>query len=146
MELTDAERMARYHMQVHGLHGWAFRFDKATRRFGCCDFTHRTISLSRRIVLLNEPDRVRLTVLHEVAHALAGPGAGHGKMWREIVLRLGGDPQRCYGAEVALPDRPAKNPRRAAAPAARAVFVVSARGVVTVPRMRTRRNQPATQR
>jgi hypothetical protein len=140
VELPAAEQLTRYLMAYHGLSGWRFRFDKATRRFGCCDYTRRTISLSRRIVLLNDADRVRATVLHEIAHALAGPGTGHSRQWREIALRIGGDGRRCYGSEVTLP--PKAQPQRARQGPARA-FVVSMRGVVTAPRSRTRRDTPA---
>ena len=139
VDLGDAEQLARYQMALHGLSGWDFRFDRATRRFGCCNFSRRTISLSRSIVLLNPADRVRATVLHEIAHALAGPGAGHGKAWREIALRIGSDGRRCYGEEVAVPAKPtARSRSRARRPgvAVRRAFVVNARGIVSVPRTR----------
>jgi len=59
-------------MQQHGLVGWTFKFDHARRRFGCCNFTRRTISLSRPLTFLNDDAEVRDTILHEIAHALAG--------------------------------------------------------------------------
>ena len=34
------------------------------------------------------------TLLHEIAHVLAGPKARHGPAWRSIVYRIGGEPRR----------------------------------------------------
>jgi hypothetical protein len=38
---------------------------------------------------------VRDTVLHEVAHALAGPQHGHDRVWRSIAVRIGCSGERC---------------------------------------------------
>ena len=35
------------------------------------------------------------TILHEIAHALAGPGAGHGPAWKATASRLGATPKSC---------------------------------------------------
>jgi predicted SprT family Zn-dependent metalloprotease len=48
---------------------------------------------------LNGEAEVRDTLLHEIAHALAGPLAGHGLAWRELALKVGATPKRCYGAD-----------------------------------------------
>jgi len=95
-------------MREHGLAGWRFAFDHARRRFGCCNFTRKTISLSRPLTLLNTEDEVRDTILHEIAHALT-PRAGHGPAWRAMCVRIGAKPQRCYTEQqvVAPPRRPA---------------------------------------
>lgn len=39
---------------------------------------------------------VRDTFLHELAHMLAGRGAGHGRCWQFIVRGLGGKAERCH--------------------------------------------------
>lgn len=94
-------------MRAHGLldAGWTFRFDRARRRFGVCRFGPRIISLSRTLVELNPETECRDTVLHEIAHALAGPSAGHGPKWKAMCLRVGADPRRCYDhTSVTEPD------------------------------------------
>ena len=90
-------------MHQHGLGDWTFRFDRAKRRFGACNYTTQTISLSRQLTELNSPAQVRETLIHEIAHALT-PGAHHSKAWQEACVKLGIDPKRCYtSAEVEQP-------------------------------------------
>lgn len=43
------------------------------------------------------------TILHEVAHALVGPGHGHDEVWKATCLEVGARPERCYGEEVEMP-------------------------------------------
>ncbi len=35
------------------------------------------------------------TLLHEIAHALAGPEAGHGPAWKAVAVRIGATPRAC---------------------------------------------------
>jgi len=108
MDIDPARILALRLMREHGLIGWRFAFDHARRRFGCCNFTRKTISLSRPLTLLNTEDEVRDTILHEIAHALT-PRAGHGPAWRAMCVRIGAKPQRCYTEQqvIAPPRRPA---------------------------------------
>ena len=50
----DAQELARELMRRHGLFdaGWRFRFDHARRRFGCCRYGPKLITLSRPLTLL----------------------------------------------------------------------------------------------
>jgi len=109
MNLYEAAHLARQLMTQHGLiaAGWSFAFDHARRRFGRCNYTHRRITLSRPLTLLNNLDEVRDTILHEIAHALA-PAAGHSVKWRMVCLRIGAKPRRCYDdtSVVSPPRRP----------------------------------------
>ncbi len=76
--------------------GWNFQFDNAKRRFGQCRFSKRTISLSKPLTIANDEAQVRDTILHEIAHALAGASAGHGPIWKNMCAFVGANPQRCY--------------------------------------------------
>ncbi len=105
MKLEHAEGMAQALMQEHKLDGWRFAFDTSLRRFGCCRFRDSRITLSRKLVELNDAGTVRNVILHEVAHALAGFHAGHGQLWRETAAAIGCDGERCYNPTlVATPE------------------------------------------
>lgn len=108
MNLADAQALALLHMEAHGLlqQGWVFKFDvRATRRFGQCRVVKRrfdslvlsrTLSLSAPLTRLNAEKEVEDTILHEVAHALAGLDADHGPAWKACASRLGARPEACY--------------------------------------------------
>jgi predicted SprT family Zn-dependent metalloprotease len=87
------------------LPGWRVRLDNARTRLGSCSYDSHTITLSRHHVELNNEATVTDTILHEVAHALAGRDIGHGPAWKEVARRLGATPKRCAGPEVKMPDR-----------------------------------------
>jgi predicted SprT family Zn-dependent metalloprotease len=104
MDLAVAERMARFLMRKHGLAGeWKFEFDRAVLRFGSCQWRRKKITLSAHLTELNDESQVRDTILHEIAHALAPPRAGHGKKWQKIARAIGCNGMRCYGDEVVAP-------------------------------------------
>lgn len=105
MKLEYAQQMAFWLLDEHGLSNWKFEFDNAKRRFGCCHYRTRTITMSRHLVRLNDRERVLNTLLHEVAHALT-PGDGHGKQWKAKHIELGGDGLRCYGDDTEQPEAP----------------------------------------
>lgn len=98
MNVTEAATLARKLMNEHELRDWTFEYDNAKRRFGICKHGRRTISLSRYLVRLNDEDKVRDTILHEIAHALCGPRIGHGRAWRVKCMEIGAKPERCYDA------------------------------------------------
>lgn len=103
MKLFHAKILAQELMHLHGLEGWNFEFDRAKKRFGCCNYTQKKISLSADLVSLNSEENVKNTIVHEIAHAIAGHRAGHGKQWKEIVEKIGGTANRCYGNEITTP-------------------------------------------
>ena len=103
MNLYTARAIARQLMNQHGLTDWTFRFDHARRRFGSCQPRRRWITLSAPLTLLNNEEEVRDTILHEIAHALVGPGHGHDAVWKAKCVEVGARPERCYGEQVAMP-------------------------------------------
>lgn len=100
MQLTEAKKLALNLMREHKLlnMGWTFEFDNARRRFGVCRYRPKSIGLSKHLVSLNDEARVRNTILHEIAHALVGPGHGHNHVWRRKAIEIGCDGQRCYSS------------------------------------------------
>jgi SprT protein len=104
MNLYDAQNLAEQLMRLyHVPAAWSFRFDHSKVRFGKCNYGRKQISLSRHLVELNSEAEVRETILHEIAHALAPRGAGHGPKWQRVAQSIGCTAKRCYGEEVARP-------------------------------------------
>lgn len=93
-------------MDEWGLSGWGFGFDRAVRRAGATNYTKKKITLSAHLVRLWDEAWVREVILHEIAHALAGPGAKHGPVWRQWAVRVGAQARRQLP-----PDLPAPAPK-----------------------------------
>jgi len=108
MDLETAGDLARDLMDDHGLGSWGFGFDNAKRRCGNCHFGKWRITLSRYYVSMNNEAEVRDTILHEIAHAMAGADAGHGLVWQKVARSIGAKPQRCADASVSMPKPPWK--------------------------------------
>lgn len=96
MNADDAMSIALKLMKKHGLSHWRFRFDNAKRRAGQCSHTYKFISLSLPLTQARSVDNVRNTILHEIAHALVGPGHGHNHVWRRKAREIGCDGNRCF--------------------------------------------------
>ncbi|GIF03870.1 SprT-like domain-containing protein [Actinoplanes siamensis] len=100
MDLTEAERLATALMARHELTGWRLTFDDAKTRAGVCRPDRREIGLSRPLIALYSPAQVTETVLHEIAHALAGAAHGHDAVWRATAIRIGCSGRRCVPEEA----------------------------------------------
>jgi predicted SprT family Zn-dependent metalloprotease len=59
------------------------------------------ISLSRLYCLKARDDQVRDTILHEIAHALAGPKHNHDARWKSIARSIGCTADRCHTVDFA---------------------------------------------
>ena len=104
--LLEVARQARGLMNEHGLESWTFRFSAAESRLGECREREKVIRLSRRHAVKGSPREVRDTILHEIAHALAGAEARHGPAWKAVAKRLGATPKaRAEESEDARADR-----------------------------------------
>lgn len=107
MSLRDIEALANAKLREHNLYqiGWRFKWDRAQRRVGQCRFGAQEIGLSKPIysITANEPDAIN-TILHEIAHALAGPHAGHGPEWKRVAHSIGCSAQRCAPVHMVRPE------------------------------------------
>lgn len=76
--------------------GWVFAFDRATKRAGSCNYTTKTITVSKEYALKVPDANLRNTLLHELAHAITGPRTGHGPVWKSTAVRIGCTGDRCH--------------------------------------------------
>ena len=92
----EAKRLALIEMEKHGLTqaGWTFDFhdDESGSVMGRCNYRTKTITLGRNHSDHSPRDVALDTINHEIAHALVGPGKGHGKTWQWKALTLGANP------------------------------------------------------
>lgn len=90
--MSELQRVRHWAQALIALHldaEWTFDFDNAKRRAGLCDYTRKRISVSRYLAARYDDDTNHQTLLHEVAHALAGSKAGHGTAWKRVARDLG---------------------------------------------------------
>ncbi len=80
---------------------WSCRFYRATTRLGQCDHRTQSISVSRYLTEKATADEVTQVLLHEIAHALAGPRAAHGPKWRAVAREIGYEGGRTHTVEPA---------------------------------------------
>ena len=107
MNVVEAVSVAEDLLDQFGLNGWAVVLDRSKIRFGCCRHLNHTISLSYTLVSLNGREEVEDVIRHEIAHALAGQGAGHSRAWKVQCAVTGARPQACYDVNnvVAAPSK-----------------------------------------
>src|ERR1700722_17840393 len=79
-------------MAQHGLLAWTFAFNRRKSSLGLCLYELRTIELSVFFVIRNPHEEIVDTILHEIAHALVGPGHGHDAVWKRKCQQIGARP------------------------------------------------------
>ena len=91
--LVEVAELAHELMDQHGLEDWTFRFSATRARLGECRERDKLIRIGMRHALAGDPKEVKDTILHEIAHALAGAKAGHGSAWKAVAGRIGATPK-----------------------------------------------------
>ena len=105
-QLEEVRNLALKLMRKHGLdkQGWQFQWDHAKLRLGSCNYTYKTITLSKWYMLGLSKKEIKDTILHEIAHALVGPCnefkengrravAPHGAEWKAMAKKIGATPK-----------------------------------------------------
>ncbi len=95
MDLKELADIAGREMTKHGLQGWTFALADAKRQLGVCKYRTKRIEIAEYYARNSPPEAVLDTLLHEIAHAIAGPAAGHGPAWKAVAFRLGATPRAC---------------------------------------------------
>jgi SprT protein len=110
VNLTDVQQLAESLMAEHltepAHQRVVFAFDNGKRRAGCVhsiriagEVIPQRLTLSRHLMVLWDEAEVRDTILHEIAHVIAGHGAGHGYQWMRVARSIGAKPERCYSGD-----------------------------------------------
>ena len=103
--LARTAALAEELMARHDLEGWSFQYDDASGRAGVCNFDSQVIGLSLLYCLGSSGPELEETILHEVAHALAGPQHQHDRVWREIAQSIGCSGERLCSVPAFAPPR-----------------------------------------
>jgi len=101
--MNNAGQLANSLIKAHNLIDWSFEFDNAVRRFGCCHYNTKTITLSKPLTKLNPASEVKDVILHEIAHALCKRTDYHNHAWQAMAKSIGCNPTRCYSNNVIKP-------------------------------------------
>lgn len=86
----------------NALHGydvfnWKITWGNRKNAMGVANHRTKTIELSNFVFDKLVDKREMLdTVLHEVAHVLAGGKAGHNYVWQSWCIKIGAKPEACY--------------------------------------------------
>lgn len=83
------------------LYGWKLKMDHAKTRLGQCDHGKKVISISSYFMRGKSCNynKVKNTILHEMAHALT-IGHNHDKVWKKKCIELGGDGRVCATMDI----------------------------------------------
>lgn len=104
MTQAEARHLAVQLLWENGLYDWKVSFGSAHGRAGSCNFPKREIRLSLFLMAVRTREGTLDTIRHEVAHAIAGAGAGHGQEWKDVHVRLGGTGQVEWDPKSLAPD------------------------------------------
>ncbi len=83
-------------LYAHGLKKWRFKFDHSTRRAGCCNYRDKLISISFDLACKASDEDIHDTILHEIAHALAGKKHNHDAVWKAKAKEIGCSGERTH--------------------------------------------------
>lgn len=86
----------------HYLPGWSWTFTDSISRLGCCWYQKKLLEFSVPFIV-EHPKTAKDTLMHEIAHGIAGPLARHSWRWKQIAMQLGATPRACV--EVAKPSK-----------------------------------------
>jgi predicted SprT family Zn-dependent metalloprotease len=102
MDLKELEAIAAQELRKHGLHGWTFGLADTGRRLGVCKYRTKRIEIAEYYARNSPPETVLDTLMHEIAHAIAGPAARHGPAWKTVAVRLSATPRACETSHQAV--------------------------------------------
>ena len=128
MEKETCRNFAHEELKKWGLteKGWKFTFNRALSYAGYCEPNKKEIRISGPICEVETEEFIKDTVLHEIAHALAGCEHGHDTVWQSWARKVGASTAATYHESKAI-----KN-----AKLAKAKYVMCFEGKVVKPYLR----------
>jgi predicted SprT family Zn-dependent metalloprotease len=94
MQLTELQNKANELLAQYNLNDWRFEIGKTVSSVGRCFHRQKKIEFSQYFLHIGEVN-ITDTLLHEIAHALVGPGHKHNYVWRAKAIEVGARPIRC---------------------------------------------------
>jgi predicted SprT family Zn-dependent metalloprotease len=97
MNLIDANTAA-HQLVSHHLagQGWRIGWNTNKSRMGVCKYATKTLEFSSILMKEVSNEEAINTILHEIAHALMGPGHDHSAAWAAQHRAIGGNGKRCW--------------------------------------------------
>jgi len=89
LKLQEIELIAKELMIEHGVLDYQFEFGRSRKYAGICYYGSKFIRLDIDYCIRNDFDKIKNTILHEIAHALVGEVHGHRKVWQDKAKELG---------------------------------------------------------
>ena len=102
ISLQEIYDFAMVKFKEYKLYDWKFGFDLAQNRGGVCRYREKVITVSVTYCMRSSRNEVYNTILHEIAHALVGPGHGHNQKWQLQARAIGCDAERCHSVTHGL--------------------------------------------
>lgn len=94
-DLEMVQNRAEDLIERHLPEGWTFGWHNKVRANGTCYYGKMEIKLSKKLTPYRSWSETYETIIHEIAHAIAGPDAKHGETWKSVYRNLGGTGSRC---------------------------------------------------
>lgn len=94
MTKNEINKLANDLIKEHYLLGWRFSFHNKKNSLGTCKYSTREILLSNVFIQYLNDYGIKMTLLHEIAHALT-KGHNHDRTWARKCISIGGDGIRC---------------------------------------------------
>jgi predicted SprT family Zn-dependent metalloprotease len=84
-------------IKIHNITDWKLCLNvRLLSTAGKCIHNKKQIDISTGYIKEASEKDIKNTLLHEIAHALAGYKAGHGDVWKKIAISIGCDGKRCH--------------------------------------------------
>ena len=99
LSLAEIEAKARALFNKHNIADWNFAFSLTTNQAGCCWYNRKLITVSVTYCQKATEAEIVNTLLHEIAHALAGYSNAHNHVWKRIAKQIGCTAERCHAVQ-----------------------------------------------
>ena len=79
------------------LHGWTFKMNNSKTTLGMCKYGKKQVCISSYLLrgISCDENKIRNTILHEIAHIIAGHENNHNHNWKKVAVSIGASPATC---------------------------------------------------